>query len=234
MRGMVDLWCGEQMLWDKDKPFDGPRLASCNKCSAAIGKLKLANLPRIEMRKHEKPMSYMRSSYDVLIDGDVRGFIACESGWGTHWNLFQLREPHSHSFYDHGKKISGSRLDHWDAQRWPTEGEHANKYHFWPVHWASKEAMLVAAWHAFERGALPTVEQMAEAEAARLAKQEADRVERAASQARYEAQRIEDRRVKDERLEAWRLAFPDLLARDDLTNLERAGLEAAQALIVGS
>lgn len=80
----------------------------------------------------------------------------------------------------------------------------------------------------------PTQEQRDEADRARKAKAEADKVEAAQRQAERERLALEARRVKDERLEAWRLAYADLAARGDLSNLERAGIEAAQALITGS
>lgn len=228
-------WCGESRLFGEKERSESPRMASCPKCSAAIGKARLKQLPRLELRKMDKPIGpYMRSSYEVLIDGDLKGWVTIDNGWGTYWNLYQLREPDAYSSYEHGRRISGNRVNHFDAERWPTEGEHADKYTFWPVHWASKEAMAAAAWTAWQRGLLPTVEEMQARIDARKAKAEADKIEAAQRQAERERLAIEARRVKDERLEAWRLAYVDLTAREGLTNLERAGLEAAQALITGS
>lgn len=231
-------WCGETKTFSKEEQEAPLKLTSCNKCSAAIGKAKLARSPgRVRLEKLEKALGYMRSSYALWIDGTHKGFIQIAAGWGVKWQLNALRDEKGYSSYGYGETRSSGTADYFEAKgrisRTITESPDPTG---WPVHFASKEAMAVLALALFDHDPLtfPTQAQRDEAEAARLAKQEADKVERAASQARYEAQRIEDRRVRDERLEAWRLAFPDLLARDDLTNLERAGLEAAQALIVGS
>lgn len=234
-RGMVETWCGERRSWERATPLDSPRLASCTKCSQAIGKAKLKGLPRLELVKDETPCHpYARSSYSVLIDGELRGYVACNNGWGAHWSLYQVGEQRGYysARYVTGKSISGDPVDVWDAKRWPTEGEHVRT--FWPVHWASKEAMAAAAFTAWQAGQLPTLEEQATAEAARLKKAQADKVEAAARAAERERERLEARRIKDERLEAWRLAYADLAARVDLSNLERAGIEAAQALITGS
>lgn len=59
------------------------RLASCPKCSAAIGKAKLAKLPMVELVKRDTPANpYARSSYDVMIGGELRGYVSCSVGWG--------------------------------------------------------------------------------------------------------------------------------------------------------
>lgn len=216
------------------KPSLRLRLASCPKCSAAIAKAKLARMPDIQIVRSETPANpYCRSSYDVMIKGELRGYITCDSGWGASWNLYELGEQRSHyvANYLTGKRVSGERIDYYD---WKLQSGDNERRVFWPVHWASKEGMAVAAYAAWQRGMLPTLAEQAEAERVRREEAEAAKVERAAAQARYEAKRIEDRRVRDERLEAWRLAYIDLAARPDLSNLERAGIEAAQALIFGS
>lgn len=152
-------------------------------------------------------------------------------GGGTHWELYTLGEQRGHytATYVTGKCITGDRVESYEAERWPTEGEHVRL--FWPVHWASKEAMAAAAYTAWQQGKLPTLAEQAAAEAQAKLDREAEAEARAVARKEAEARQVERYRVHSERLEAWSLAYVELAARVDLTNLERAGIEAAQMLI---
>ena len=83
---------------------------------------------------------------------------------------------------------------------------------------------------AFERGQLPTVAEMESA----LAKRKADEAEREAERAiereRLAKEREERESLRLERLATWRDALASLDERADLSNLERAGLEAVKLL----
>lgn len=232
-RGMAETWCGERRLHDRAEPFDSPRLATCPKCAQAIGKAKLATLPRLELVKRAEPINaYQRSSYDVMIDGELRGYVSCDSGWGTHWKLYRLKGPEErHSYYDNGPCISGSRVDSHEGKRWLNGGHsEPSRVIFWPVHFTSKEAMAAAAWTAFERGQLPTVAEMESALAKRKADEAARDAERAIERERLAKEREAREALRLERLELWREALASLEGRADLTNLERAGLEAIKLL----
>lgn len=233
-KGMAETWCGERRLHDREKPFDSPRLATCPKCAQAVGKAKLAKLPRLELVKREEPINgWQRSSYDVRIDGETRAYVSCDSGWGTHWNLYRLKGPEErHSSYMNGPRISGSRVDSFEGKRW-LEGGHSDpdRVIFWPVHFTSKEAMAAAAWTAFERGQLPTVAEMESALAKRKADEAQRDAERAQERERLAKEREEREALRLERLATWRDALASLDARADLSNLERAGLEAVKLLL---
>lgn len=139
------------------------------------------------------------------------------SAMARHWN-------------GHGGRVANDPPNRWDAERWPTEGEHAHKYKAWPVHYASKEAMAVAALDFRDSGQLPTLEEQAEREAADKARREEEAAEREAMRARLATEREEREALRLERLAIWRDALASLDARADLSNVERAGLEAIKLL----
>lgn len=91
--------------------------------------------------------------------------------------------------------------------------------------------MAAAAYTAWQQGKLPTLAEQAAAEAQAKLDREAAAEDRAVARKEAEARQVERYRVHSERLEAWSLAYVELAARVDLTNLERAGIEAAQMLI---
>lgn len=226
----VKTWCGKTELMGERERALSPKLASCPKCSAAIGKAKMAALPRLELVRRESPINgYQRSTYDVMIDGALRGYVSISNGWGEHWNLYRLKGPEERfSHYDNGPMISGSRLDSWQARAALERGE---SFSFWPVHHASKEAMAVAAWHAFERGHLPTVADMEAARAERLAREAEREAESKAAAAKRAAEREREAELRLERVELWRAALESLGERGDLTNVELAGLDAIRKLL---
>lgn len=232
-KGMADTWCGEKRLHDRAKPFESPRLATCPKCAQAIGKAKLAKLPRLRLEKRAEPVNgYQRSSYDVLIDGELRGYVSCDTGWGTHWSLYRLKGPsESWSSYENGPCVSGKRVDQFDARHW-LNGGHTNpeSVTFWPVHYAAKEAMAVAALAAFERGSLPTYAEQEAEIAERKERERLDALERQAAREERDKERARLEDIRLERVATWREALASLDARADLSNLERAGLEAIKLL----
>lgn len=64
----------------------------------------------------------------------------------------------------------------------------------------------------------------------RKQREEAERIEREAARVERERQRQADEEARQERIATWRLALESLEARGDLSNVERAGIEAAKAL----
>lgn len=226
---LARTWCGKQSLSTPRERGLSPRLVTCPKCSAAIGKAKLAKLGRVRLERMAEPINgYSRSSYELWIDDTLRGYVSHPTGWGGHWQLYRIKGPDERwSSYTNGPCVSGSMPHRWDAEKWDA----ANESHvFWPVHMGSKEAMAVAGLALHERGGLPTeAEQEAE-----HAKRHADKLERERKREREaEVRRIERERlagVREERISTARAALESLEARDDLTNLERAGLEAIKAL----
>lgn len=235
-RGMADTWCGERKLWDRDKPFPPNRHAECPKCAQALGKVQLAKLSdRLRLEKREQPFSYTKSTYDLWIDGVLRGHVCINNGWGEKWFAAKVEDPGKSSGWTHGRhggRVSGSVLGRYQAERLQPDAAT-----FWPVHFAARDAMAVAAlaYHdkALAKGLpspLSTLEEQAEQEARRKAQRVQEEEERAV---RLEAARVERERnegIRAERVEAWRLALVDLEARGDLSNLERAGLEAIKLL----
>jgi uncharacterized Zn finger protein (UPF0148 family) len=81
-----------------------------------------------------------------------------------------------------------------------------------------------------EVGKLPTSEEQAEQEAERKADEAQREAEREAARAVAAKEREEREALRLERLELWREALASLDGRADLTNLEKAGLEAVKLL----
>ncbi len=225
-------WCGEEKLFTPTEMEEPLRLVTCNKCSQAIGKAKIARAPgRVRLEKVE-PLGYSRSTYELWLDGVHRGFVLIPAGWGMKWEAHALADTKGYSAWGYGENRSQGTADYFKAKG--HLDRHGSEYHdVWPVHYASKEAMAAGMLALFDKrpSAFPLQWERDAAEAKRKADDEARRVEREAEAARYAAKRVEDKRIRDERLEAWRLAYADLAARGDLSNLERAGIEAAAALI---
>ena len=228
-------WCGKAQLFSEADRAMNLRLVTCNKCSQAIGKHKLARVPRrVRLEALEKPLGYMRSTYALHLDGAHLGFIQIASGWGVKWQANCLADDHGYTSYGFGEIRSVGTDDYYkgkdDLRRNP---DNLNYHDAWPVHFASKEAMAVAMLALYDRrpDAFPTQAMRDAATAKRKADDAACQLELEASRAeRARLQAIADR-MHNDRLEAWSLAYVDLAARVDLTNLERAGLEAARALI---
>lgn len=230
-KGMADTWCGESKLWDRAKPFESPRIATCLKCAQAIGKAKLAQIAnRVRIEKRETPLGYDKSTYDVHIDGTLRAHVGIANGWGEKWYLAKVGDPADSVHWTngrHGGVVSGSVVDYFGHERLSPETI------FWPVHFAARDAMACAAltyWERYGIGGLPTVEEARAAKAERKERERVEALEREAARetARKERERLEGIRL--ERVATWREALASLDARADLSNLERAGLEAIKLL----
>lgn len=224
-RGLT--WCGDKRLFTERERGESLRLVTCPKCAAAIGAHKLAQLGgRVELERMEEPLSYHRSSYVLRIDGTHRGWIGTESGWGKGWSLYAL--PGEYDSYRGYQNLSGERPQRHSATGWAARNE---SHTFWPIHYAARDAMACAALAALDAGQLPTLEEREAAKverAQRKAEQEAEAAERA-KERQAERERLEA--IRAERVETWRAALESLDARGDLSNLERAGLEAIKALL---
>lgn len=223
-RGLT--WCGDKKLFTERERAESLRLVTCPKCAAAIGAHKLAQMGgRVVLERMAEPLSYDRSSYRLLIDGTHRGWIGTESGWGKGWSLYAL--PGEYDSWRGFQNVSGERPQRYHATGWAARDE---SHLFWPVHYAARDAMACAAIAALEAGKLPTEEEREAAKlerARRKAEQEAEAAERAKER---QAERERQEAIRDERVETWRAGLESLEARADLTNLERAGLEALKLL----
>lgn len=233
-------WCGDVKLFSEADRAEPVKLADCPKCAQAMGAEKLKRLGgRVTLEKLDKPFSYDRSTYRLLIDGTHRGYVCTESGWGKGWSLRQLAENEGEDEtrgYCYRRNVSGDRPNRWDAQRQAEaeakpEFRDSHRRTFWPVHFAARDAMAAAAFALHEKGGLPTVAEMA-------AQKEAERVRRAAEEAEREAYRAEAAKRREaaeaerlERMEAARAGLEALSGRADLSNVEGAGLAAIRALL---
>lgn len=236
-RGMVEHWCGGTRVWDRDKPLESPRLATCLKCAQAIGKAKLAKLaPRLRLEKRETPLSYDKSTYDLFIDGTLRAHVAIPSGWGEKWYLAMVGDPEKDKRQGwtsgrHGGKVSGSIVDYFTAQHWKLDDE---SHLFWPVHFASRDAMACAAlayWDRFGVVGLPTLEEARAAEQARQEQRAEEEKERQAARERATVEREKRESLRLERVETAKAGLESLAKRGDLSNVEAAGLAAIEALL---
>lgn len=202
------------------------RMADCPKCSAAIGKARLKQLGgRVKVEPIEIPSGSWgkryKSCHQVVIDDVVVGHIIMDNGWGTVWELRELTPDTGRDF---GSKVSDTpgRFSRVDADRT-----------FQPIHCRSKEMMASAAFRLREKGELLTLPEQA-------VRREAIRVQRAADDAQREIDRAEAAKVREAReqreTERRTLAMDgllDTLERTDLTNIQRAGLEAVKDIMEG-
>lgn len=229
----VTTWCNDvtyMSLKERERP---QREVDCPKCAAAIGKAHLASryAGRVELKRPadlDEVGSPWRSTYGKVwkgayefhLDGVHRGYIVVDNGWGTAWELRSLNPYGDSEEKPWGYIVSSS------PRKWNPDSGGI----FARVHSAARDAMACAAVKAVEAGLLPT---RAEYEAQRLANKEREakeEVERAALRVERDARLAREEGIRQERLEAWRLALCELEARPDLTNLERAGLEAIKLL----
>lgn len=236
-RGLVELWCGETRSWERGKAFESPRLATCLKCAQAIGKAKLGQLSaRLRLEKRDVPLGYDRATYDLWIDGTLRAHVGIANGWGEKWYLAKATDGDTSYWTNgrHGGQVSGSVVDHFNALSWGEETK--ARAVFWPVHFAARDAMACAALAYWERHGvqgLPTHEESKALEAERKARdaQEAEAREVARAAARAEAERREAERL--ERMATARLGLEAWQAREGLSNVELAAIEALRALRLG-
>lgn len=226
----VFTYCNDVAYMGEKERGQSLKLVTCPKCSAAIGKKRLGQLKgRVELVRHEKPINgYTKSSYDVLIDGTLRGYVLIENGWGKTWELRQL--PSDQSGY--ARRVHGDEPRSWDAKHW-LDGGHTKPESviFWPVHFHSKEAMAVAALAAYEAGDLPTAEEQEAKRESDKERKRLDDIEREANRIEREKERQAQAKEREERVATAWLGLTHLEARPDLSNLERAGLEAIKRLL---
>lgn len=230
-RGMAEHWCGSTRVWDREKPFESPRIATCLKCAQAIGKAGLKQrAARLRLERRETPLGYDKSTYDVWIDGTLRAHVGIANGWGEKWYLAKVGDPADSIHWTngrHGGQVSGSVVDYFGHERIAADSI------FWPIHFAARDAMACAAlayWERYGVQGLPTVEEAQQAKADRKERERLEAIEREAARAVATKEREEREALRLERLELWREALASLDGRADLTNLERAGLEAVKLL----
>lgn len=223
-------WCGDESLFTATERADSLRLVTCPKCSAAIGKHKLKRLGgRVTLERIEKPRSaYIKSAYALAIDGTLRGYVEIENGWGKGWSLRALPMTDK----DYSRDVIGKEPSRWDAKRW-LDGGHSepDRVTAWPVHYHSKEAMAIAGLKAMTQGLLPTPEEQEARAKEEQARRIAEEQEREANRIEREKERQALAKERSERVATAWLALADLDARPDLSNIERAGIEAIKRLI---
>lgn len=210
--------------------------STCPKCAKLYGAAKLAKLAgrvRIEQRhatteerqtrgyKVDGDYEPFRSWWRVFIDGIERASIVNERGFGTLWEIRQLkREGRSYGWT--GREVGTVQSSR--HNRGESEGVS-------PIHRASKESAAAACLALYEAGLLPTAAEMAEAEQ----RKKADEIEREAERERNAAERARERNREEaeraERLAEAREALATMAARPDLTNLELAGIASIRKLL---
>lgn len=233
-------WCGEDyglsdnmsnMHEGEDRLAFTRRTTDCPKCAGAIGKLRMTQIAdRVRLEAAEDDLlkgTYgrkYRGLYRVFIDGVHRAWIVMQNGWGNPWELHELTDR-DEAWRPYGSLVSDMPGKHsrCDVDRT-----------FQRVHFYSKEMMASAALRLREKDPrnLPTIPEI-------QARREADRQQRQ----QEEAERAENRRLagieadRKAALRAERKALAleglDEIAKGELTNMERAALEAALDIING-
>lgn len=229
-------WCGKERTYGtlsylaegEDPHAYSRRMATCNKCSAAMGKVRLKQIAdRVEIKPLEMPKTSWGNSYKafwgVTIDGQPVGYILMHNGWGNPWQLHQL------DFTNDGERHVGSCVSETPGRFSIVKPDAV----FQPVHTRSKEMLASAALRVRDSGGLPTHDEqevILEQRRKRRAEEDAQREIDRAEAARLRAER--DQRVEERRDTAIN-GLTEIEQRSDLTNLERAGLQAALDIIQG-
>lgn len=231
-------WCGESHGYNTMSSYqDGEdphaysrRMADCPKCSAAIGKARLAQLGgRVTMEKVDVPQgrygSYYRTAWLIQIEGQPIAHAVMKNGWGNSWELKELLAEEDKAGNDFGRTISYE-----PSYSYPAKSDDV----FQTVHFASKEAMACAAFRAREMGEyLFTVEERREQGRVERERREADDRQREERRKQYEAERDRKDGLRAERKALALEALEQLSRLPELSNLERAGLSAALDIITG-
>lgn len=193
-------------------------ITDCPKCAAQWGKAELAKLgERVRLEKREPWAGFIRSNYAVIVDGVERGLIVNEYGFGKG---FELRAMPQTADSEYWPNVSGERIATYQAEfKRPNP---VADYDFWPVHFAAREAMAIAAFHLALKGGLPTT-----AEAVEKAAKRAEA--RAAREASEEAEREARRAARLERDGKAKAALASLRSRADISTAEREGLDILAA-----
>lgn len=215
------------------------RSATCPKCAKLYGKAKLAKLGgRVQIERREatneerETRGYrvdsdyqpFRSWWRVLIDGVERASIVNERGFGTLWEIRQLkRDARSYGWTG---RIVGSSTARYGRNR--NEGESEGVA---PIHRASLESAASVCLALYEAGLLPTIAEMEEAERLAAERRRVQEAEREESRRLAAAEREKREAERAERIEEAREALASLALRPDLTNLEAAGIASAKRLL---
>jgi hypothetical protein len=227
-------WCGEErgltsmrnIEEGEDKLAFSRRMATCNKCSAAIGKARLKQIAdRVEIETVEVPTSswgkVYRAYYGVKVDGVRVGIILMDNGWGNPWELRALPED--------ADRHAGACV----STAWNRYAKVPADSPCQPVHSRSKEMLASLALRLRDAGDLKTLPELeAWREERRLARIEQDR-QREEDRARYAREAEARANRTTERRETALAGLADIAKRTDLTNLEAAGLQAALDIING-
>lgn len=226
-------WCGETNgsrlpadLKGEDPFAYARRMADCPKCAAAIGKVRLAQIAdRVKVEAAEIPTTSWgkryRSLNKVIIDGVHRGWIVMQNGWGNPWTLHQLSRDDER---DYGSQISVEP----SAYSTPTPDSM-----FQRVHSAARDMMASAALRACDQGDLPTREEMKAADERRRIRLAEETREREAAREASAKERERKEGLRAERKATAINGLTEIEQRSDLSNLERAGLQAALDIIMG-
>jgi hypothetical protein len=225
-------YCGAVTFFKaSEREPSAAKRASCPKCAAALGKLILSRRYGERVRLEPAPAEVakrFKSAFTFVLDGVPRGYIAAERGFGKGWDLYRLPYGKERSWRHWGDSITPARPGGpWGADKVPDDQP------IQALHFGARDAMACGAVRAAEAGLLPTAEEQEERERERTAIREQEERERA-RHAEERAKEREAQRVEQEERRSTAIAgLEELGARADLTNLERAGLEAALRLIRG-
>lgn len=226
-------YCGKATHFKPAEREQGAaKRASCPKCAAALGKLILARRYAGRVKLEPAPehvAKRFKSAWEFHLDGVLRGYIATERGFGNGWELYRLlpdEVPAFDSWRVHGGRVHGDRPSGpWDADKV------ADETPIQPLHYGARDAMACGAVRAVEAGLLPTPAEQREAERQRLEREEASKLEREADRERRRKEAEQREAAHAEQVATAQQGLTELAARPDLTNLERAGVEAALTLI---
>lgn len=227
LRGVTH--CGSTSYFRAKEREAGAGLrASCPKCAAAAGKAKLASLGgRVTLSPApENVASRFKSAYLVTIDGEPRGYVVAERGFGKGWELRRLPTARDLRFRTFGEEVGEGRPHNsWDMDQVPPERP------LQPLHYSARDAMACGALRACEAGLLPTAAEHEAQEAEALARREAAERQRAAEAEESARLRAAREAEAAERRATAREGLAELGKRADLTNLELAGIAAALTII---
>lgn len=82
--------CGEEETTDHSMS-DNPGVVDCLKCRAKLAQKRIDGSGlKVELVKRPEDAKGWRSSYTVNIDGEPRGIVRLDFGWGKGWSLYGI------------------------------------------------------------------------------------------------------------------------------------------------
>lgn len=212
-------WCGQNGSEPNDWSGDPTLMATCPDCGKKWGKAQreaLGKRIRTEALTPEELPGWIKSGVRVFVDGVHRAYVITEHGWGKGWSIRTIAKKD-----DTWYKGIGGLLG--EPDRYKSKGETKDGTPIRPLHRSARDAAIAIVPELVLGGFLPTPEEQAAADQAKLDRRQQEDDER--------QQRTKQR--QDDRLEAIE-TLRSLQERAQvlgLTNADLSGLVAIEKFL---